>query len=62
MLTRPQKRFLAASVLILGVALFLVPATNFSRYRASVARSLGQALGRDVTMRGVHLSLLPPGL
>ncbi|HXZ78665.1 MAG TPA: AsmA family protein [Terriglobales bacterium] len=62
MLTQSQKRFFVAIALFLAVALFLVPAINFTRYRAMVGRSLSQALGRDVSVRGVHLSLLPPGL
>ncbi len=44
------------------LAVFVVPAINVKRYRDSVSRALGRALGREVAVRSVSLRVLPPGL
>lgn len=45
------------------VVLFAVPFINVNRYRISVARSLTDALGRDVTVESISLQTFPqPGL
>ena len=53
---------IGAAVLVI-VVLFVVPAINVNRFRLQVARSLSQALGRDVTVQGISIQTFPqPGL
>jgi len=57
------KRALIGLIGLAVVLLFLVPAINVSRYRLSVARSLSQALDREVTVQGISIQTFPqPGL
>ena len=48
---------------VLLLALFLPPFVNVNRYRYRVASSIGNALGRQVTVSNIELELLPrPGM
>jgi hypothetical protein len=52
----------ALLLVVLG-ALLLPPFINVNRYRKRVADSIGRALGREVTVSNIELTLLPrPGL
>lgn len=63
MISKHKKRLVLAAIAIFVIAAFVVPAINVGRYRAAVSRSLSAAMGREVTMRGVSMHLLPsPGL
>lgn len=59
---RAAKRWALAVVVALLLALLLPPLVNVKRFRGRIAASIGQALGRDVTVDDVGLRLLPlPG-
>lgn len=59
---RGAKRWTLAAVAALLLALLVPPLVNVSRFRGRIAAAIGSALGRDVTVEGVHLRLLPlPG-
>ena len=63
MLKRSQKRVVIGATALVLLVLFAVPAINVGRYRLTVARSLSQALGRDVTVQGISIQTFPqPGL
>ncbi len=63
MLSRPQKRLVIGVAVLVIVVLFVVPRINLSRYKSSVASSLSQALGHEVTVRDISLQTFPqPGL
>ena len=48
---------------IILLAVFLPPFVNVNRYRSRVASSIGNALGREVTVSNIELKLLPrPGM
>jgi hypothetical protein len=50
-------------LVLLALALVGPPYINVNRYRSRVAGAIGRALGRDVTVSGIELKLLPrPGL
>jgi len=52
-----------AVALVLVLALFLPPFINVNRYRNRAAGAIGRALGREVTVSGIELKLLPrPGV
>ena len=58
---RPRKVMLMIVVCIL-LGIFLPPLVNVNRYRANIAASISNAVGRPVTVGGVELRLLPqPG-
>ncbi|MGZ4816697.1 MAG: AsmA family protein, partial [Terriglobales bacterium] len=60
---RSQKRVVIGTAMLIGLVLFVVPAINVGRFRLSVARSLSQALGREVTVQGISIQTFPqPGL
>lgn len=63
MLSKPQKRVVLGTTILIILVLFVLPAINVSRFRLSVARSLSQALGREVTVQGISIQTFPqPGL
>ena len=63
MLRRTPRRIIWATVLIFVLALVLPPFINVGRYRYRAAGAIGRALGRDVTVSGLELKLLPrPGV
>ena len=63
MLSRPQKRFVLGAALFVVFVLVGVPYIKIQKYSGYVATSLGQALGRNVTVRSVELKTFPvPGL
>ena len=48
---------------LIVLALFVPPFVNVNRYRSRVATSIGNALGRQVTVSNIELKLLPrPGM
>ena len=52
-----------AILLIVLLALLVPPFVNVNRYRNRVAEAISRALGREVTVSGIELKLLPrPGL
>jgi hypothetical protein len=60
---RTSRRVTWAVLLLLLLALVLPPFVNVNRYRNRVTGAIGRALGRDVTVSGIQLKLLPrPGL
>ncbi len=59
---RPVKRILLAVVVVVLLGLLLPPFINVNRYRARIAASLSNAMGRQVTVGHISLRLLPqPG-
>src|SRR5512140_1565150 len=59
---RPVKRILMGLVVLVVLGLLLPPFINVNRYRARIAESLSNAMGRQVTIGKVSLRLLPqPG-
>ncbi|HWR15527.1 MAG TPA: AsmA family protein [Terriglobales bacterium] len=63
MLSRSQKRVVVGAAILVVVVLFVLPAINVNRYRMSVARSLSNALGREVTVQSIEIQTFPqPGL
>lgn len=59
---RPRGRAAIAVLALILIAIFLPPWINVSRYRARIATSIGNALGRRTTVDSVSLRLLPqPG-
>ena len=45
------------------LAIFLPPLVNVNRYRNEVASAIGQAVGRQVTVSGIELQMMPrPGM
>jgi uncharacterized protein involved in outer membrane biogenesis len=59
---RPAKRWALLAAVALLLAQLLPPLINVSRFRGRIAASIGQALGREVTVDDVKLRLLPlPG-
>jgi AsmA family/AsmA-like C-terminal region len=62
-LSKPQKRLVLGTAILVIVVLFIVPAINVNRFRLQVARSLSQALGREVTVQAISIQTFPqPGL
>ena len=60
---RTSRRLTWTVLLALLLALVVPPFVNVNRYRNRVAGAIGRALGRDVTVSGISLKLLPrPGL
>ncbi len=60
---RTSRRVLWAVLLVLVLALLAPPFINVNRYRNRVSGAISRALGRDVTVSGIKLKLLPrPGL
>src|SRR6516162_749826 len=56
-------KWIAAALIVIALAILLPPFVNVNRYRNQIAMSIGNALGRSVTVSGVELKLLPrPGL
>ena len=56
-------KWIAAALVVIALAILLPPFVNVNRYRNQIAMSIGNALGRSVTVSGVELKLLPrPGL
>lgn len=52
---------IAVGVVLLGI--ILPPFLNVNRYRSQVAAAIGRALGRDVTVAGIELKMMPrPGM
>ena len=63
MFSKSQKRAALGTAILVIVVLFVVPAINVNRFRLQVARSLSQALGREVTVQGISIQTFPqPGL
>ena len=63
MLTKSQKRVAIGTAALIVFVLFVLPAINIGRYRLTVARSLSQVLGREVTVQGISIQTFPqPGL
>ncbi len=63
LLSRSQKRVVYGAAALVFVVLFAVPLINVNRYRISVAKSLTDALGREVTVESISLQTFPqPGL
>jgi hypothetical protein len=59
---RPRGRAAIVILALILIAIFLPPWINVSRYRARIATSIGNALGRRTTVDSVSLRLLPqPG-
>ncbi len=63
MLSRPQKRVVLGAALFVIFVLIVVPFIHIEKYSGYVANSLGQSLGRNVTISSVELKTFPvPGL
>lgn len=63
MLSKSQKRVVLGAAILIAFVLFVVPAINVNRFRLSVAKSISQALGREVTVQGISIQTFPqPGL
>ena len=58
-----NRRTLLALAVLAALAFIVPPYINLSRYKSSVASAIERALGRQVTVGGISLQLLPqPGL
>jgi len=63
MLSKPQKRIVIGTAILVAFVLFVVPFITVRRYKASVARTLSQTLGREVTIQDISIQTFPqPGL
>jgi len=63
MLSKSQRRVVFGAAILVAFVLFAVPFITVTRYKASVARSLSQALGREVTIQDISIKTFPqPGL
>ncbi len=64
MARRTRRRVMWATLLVVVLGLLLLPPfINVNRYRKRVADSISRALGREVSVSGIELKLLPrPGL
>src|SRR4051812_25025840 len=57
-----KKQVIAGFVLVVLLAVFVPPLVNANLFRARLARSVSNALGRNVTMGNINIRLLPlPG-
>ncbi len=62
MARRPARRIVLALTALALLAFFVPPLVNVNRFRARIATSMSNALGRKVSVGGVALRLLPqPG-
>ncbi len=61
---RTRRRVMWAALLLVVLGLLLIPPfINVNRYRKRVADSISRALGREVSVSGIELKILPrPGL
>jgi hypothetical protein len=60
---RTARRIIWAILLIVLLAALVPPFVNVNRYRNRVAEAISRALGREVTVSGIELKLLPrPGI
>jgi len=63
MLSKPQKRVVICMAALIAFVLFVVPYITVRRYKASVAQTLSQSLGREVTINDISIQTFPqPGL
>ena len=54
-----RARWISAVLVMILLVLLVPPFVNVNRYRNRVAASIGNALGRDVTVSNIELHLLP---
>jgi hypothetical protein len=60
---RTARRMTWAILLVVLLAVLVPPFVNVNRYRKRVAEAIGRSLGRDVTVSGIALKVLPrPGI
>ncbi len=58
-----RTRWILIAVCFVLVALILPPFLNVNRYRSQVAAAIGRALGREVSVAGIELKMMPrPGM
>ncbi|HYX69027.1 MAG TPA: hypothetical protein VE825_07830, partial [Terriglobales bacterium] len=62
MTSRAKRRWAAALVALLLLALLVPPSINLRRFHRNVSSALAEAVGRPVSVGEIHLRLLPqPG-
>ncbi len=60
--TSKRAKVIAIVAALFVLSIIAIPTINVNRYRLTVAKSLSNALGREVSVSGVELNVLPPGL